>query len=868
MANRIIPISSSDVVEETEVKGRNSILNDSSAIEYMKSYFSEATIQINNKFTIENFKKFCLWFLETGRCTISISFDDLMMMLTFFVLFASDIRTLTAPKSVDAGFEVAYSICLFFFITEFVLSIYAKTTIKSYKPLVLEGYFFSFFFWLDLIAIISMFPDIRWIANRTGIGNVAASVNSTNNNFSKAGRVVRTVRLARLVRLYKIQSERKRLARIEEEQMLLVRQGVITYEEVVKMRQLNQERNSKVGAELSDTITKRVIIIVLLMLCLVPILNYTAPDNTQHYAVRLLHDFNVHQNNQTKEVVLNDFMKYYAENGGQPYVIRLEMAPYIDGFYVNRKHYLNNLRNSEITKEVFHTYDNSTGIHYKTLVWFSAKYATNETALNGILLTIFVCFMMLAGTIVFTMDVEELVLKPIQRMMNMVEQVAKDPLSPVHFSHFSDDGKEIESHEYETRLLEDTIEKITGLLRVGFGEAGAGIISANLNLEDNSAVINPLIPGLRIYAIFGFCDIHHFEEINEKLGKDIMTFVNTIALVVHTSVHDWRGQSNKNLGQAFLVVWRIGDEQTLNEILHSNPVKPAAIAPPSSSNKHYGKKPKTNAIDLRRVPGVDILADSALIAYLKIIAELNRASGILKYREDTRLTYNGTHDFKVRMGFGLHAGWAIEGAVGSLQKVDATYLSPHVNMAARLETSSKQYGVPILMSQNVFDLMSDDGRKYCRRLDVITVKGSEVPIGIYTYDLNQNQFFLSPRKEKISGAGRGPRTVIPLRRANEPLFLTSAAETQDVFASDYDLVTLRHQFKPEFKTIFEEGLESYLQGEWITAKKYFERTNEIVSKIPTFENGDGPSNTLLKYMEAHGWQAPSSWKGFRPLTSK
>jgi len=51
------------------------------------------------------------------------------------------------------------------------------------------------------------------------------------------------------------------------------------------------------------------------------------------------------------------------------------------------------------------------------------------------------------------------------------------------------------------------------------------------------------------------------------------------------------------------------------------------------------------------------------------------------------------------MGFGLHAGWAIEGAVGSVQKVDATYLSPHVNMAARLETASKQYGVPLLASQ-------------------------------------------------------------------------------------------------------------------------------------------------------------------------
>ena len=27
--------------------------------------------------------------------------------------------------------------------------------------------------------------------------------------------------------------------------------------------------------------------------------------------------------------------------------------------------------------------------------------------------------------------------------------------------------------------------------------------------------------------------------------------------------------------------------------------------------------------------------------------------------------FEGTHDFKVRMGFGLHAGWAIEGAVGT-----------------------------------------------------------------------------------------------------------------------------------------------------------------------------------------------------------
>ena len=48
-------------------------------------------------------------------------------------------------------------------------------------------------------------------------------------------------------------------------------------------------------------------------------------------------------------------------------------------------------------------------------------------------------------------------------------------------------------------------------------------------------------------------------------------------------------------------------------------------------------------------------------------------------------------DFKVEMGFGIHQGWAIEGAIGSFFKIDASYLSPNVNMAARLEAATKQF---------------------------------------------------------------------------------------------------------------------------------------------------------------------------------
>ena len=65
-------------------------------------------------------------------------------------------------------------------------------------------------------------------------------------------------------------------------------------------------------------------------------------------------------------------------------------------------------------------------------------------------------------------------------------------------------------------------------------------------------------------------------------------------------------------------------------------------------------------------------------------------------------------NYTVKMGFGLHVGWAIEGAIGSEFKIDASYLSPNVNMASRLEAATKQYGVPILISGPLHDLLSPD----------------------------------------------------------------------------------------------------------------------------------------------------------------
>jgi len=81
---------------------------------------------------------------------------------------------------------------------------------------------------------------------------------------------------------------------------------------------------------------------------------------------------------------------------------------------------------------------------------------------------------------------------------------------------------------------------------------------------------------------------------------------------------------------------------------------------------------------------------------------------------------------------------AIEGAIGSMLKIDASYLSPNVNLAARLETGCDQFGVDILVSEEIFLMLSTRVQALCRRLDRIKVKGSEVPMSVYTYDVPPN----------------------------------------------------------------------------------------------------------------------------------
>ena len=62
--------------------------------------------------------------------------------------------------------------------------------------------------------------------------------------------------------------------------------------------------------------------------------------------------------------------------------------------------------------------------------------------------------------------------------------------------------------------------------------------------------------GRKVECAYGYCDIRQFTDTVECLQDQVMLFTNSVGEIVHRAAHDNRGEPNKNIGDAFLIVWR------------------------------------------------------------------------------------------------------------------------------------------------------------------------------------------------------------------------------------------------------------------------------------------------------------------------
>lgn len=179
--------------------------------------------------------------------------------------------------------------------------------------------------------------------------------------------------------------------------------------------------------------------------------------------------------------------------------------------------------------------------------------------------------------------------------------------------------------------------------------------------------------GLKKYASLLFTDIVNFTARCEKYPPDsVVEQINTIFELITKTIHKHDGDVDKFMGDACMAYW-IGDE-------HSS-----------------------SAVKL--IDAVQEIRDK--------IAEANLKSAIL------------TED-PIRIRYGMNSGEIILCDIGSSEaRIDLTVIGDHVNLAARLESASKQYGIESLLSEYTYALTADSVE--VREIDRIKVYGKIFP---------------------------------------------------------------------------------------------------------------------------------------------
>jgi len=490
--------------------------------------------------------------------------------------------------------------------------------------------------------------------------------------------------------------------------------------------------------------------------------------------------------------------------------------------------------------------------------YFDIRPFSRQEALYALSTTGFICIVLCMASLQFSNDANRLVLRPVENMVKRVEMIRNDPLIAVKMA---DEEFKIEEKEkakrlrrggrtqafarfrfqaascgslcanitsttaepMETVILEKTIIKRGSLLALGFGEAGANIIGHNLESSD-SAGVNAMIQGIRVEAIIGSARIRDFSAVTEVLKTKVMTFVNQIAEIVHGVVSEFHGAANKNNGDTFLLIWRISGL------------------------------------------GIDMtqrMADMSTIAFARILGEIHQSPILASYRGHPALQQRLGKNCRVCVTLGLHAGWAIEGAVGSEFKIDASYLSPNVSIAVQVEQATSIYNVPILITEQVIQLCCPEIAAKYRKIDQVVIRGSAQPTCLYCLDLDYmclkvDTDFSSRPATWNSRLRFKARQFLEAEKSRK---LDLEVRTVTMFEQCEEISQMRRRYSTEFLQLFNMGFQNYMEGEWQVAGRLLTQTRGMLRK----NIEDGPSSALLRFMEQSQFNAPSGWAGIHEL---
>ena len=624
---------------------------------------------------------------------------------------------------------------------------------------------------------------------------------------------------------------------------------------------------SKVGKLLADRTSKKVIILVLAMMIGIILFNsnfYLEKKTGMEMGLKIFTNFD-----SMNDPDLNlTFSIYVSENlGTDSPLVYLKVGNLVQG----SQEEADSLRTQEKNKysEVCSTLDPADTSSTYCEATFDISKANRLSAILNIIKTCFICVVLTFGSFCFSKDTQEMVLEPIEAMIEKVKQISKNPIEALQKNEkdeitkaileeeekkqalcgcFGDDKNQPNSNyvrhkkeiPLETEMLENTITKIGALLALSFGDAGSEIIAKNMQ-KNSSGEVNPMIAGKKVMAIYGFCDIRNFTDTTEILQEKVMVFVNEIAEIVHENISEYGGSANKNIGDAFLLVWKFDDKFT------------------------YTSK-KTKEICVYNCEQVNQLCDMSLISIIKIFAKIYKSKTLDKYRKNDKLNkkFGG---YSVKIGFGIHLGWSIEGAIGSTFKIDASYLSPNANMANGCEERTKEYGAVVIMTDKFVENLSEECQKYVRMIDIIN--GDE-QLGLYTVDFDltaltideeesESQQFFNDDPAKNSAAMRKMMKYQKRMKRNKNLADAMSFPPKRDFWGDFienseDWSLMRAPFTDTFYSYYNEGFDEFNFGDWDKARQFLNAALKL-------RKDDRPTQKILDKMKSYNWKKPNNWIG-------
>lgn len=170
-----------------------------------------------------------------------------------------------------------------------------------------------------------------------------------------------------------------------------------------------------------------------------------------------------------------------------------------------------------------------------------------------------------------------------------------------------------------------------------------------------------------------FCDIRGFTPLSEEMTpQQTFDFLNSYLMQMEPVIMNHRGIIDKYIGDAIMALFPVSADDAVR----------------------------------------------CAIAMTKRLSEYNGGR--------TRAGYE-----PIRIGIGLNSGLLMFGIIGGINRMEGTVIGDAVNLAARIESLSKQYGVQLLISEHTLYTLKQPDDISIRFLDRVLVKGKAQPQSVY-----------------------------------------------------------------------------------------------------------------------------------------